>query len=190
MGLISLINVPGRNTDDVAGVSRNASPKNSFLRITLEECRTDVGCPAFPAETWLIASNTCREVLAKVGDEVSRAPFKQGRGQRTLASTKRALALRPPLPSDAHFKTKRAFITLLWSTEAGSVSISQTPFSKMLESSAFLPSRKVRRSSSDIRRSLRSALSFTCFLRGAFPLQLLARCGLGHAKSCICEACW
>ena len=106
-------------------------------------------------------SMTWREDLPKVGEDVSSSPFSRS-GSDKPCSTKRAFARKPPLPSPAHFSTKRAFMTRLGSTEPGLAPKCQTLFSKMELSSAFLaPSRNFSLSSSLIFDSLRSAsLSF------------------------------
>ena len=83
-----------------------------------------------------IAMSTCREPLAKVGQDVFTSPFKRSLSEKPWR-TSRAFARRPPLPSDAHFKTNLARKMRLRSALWGPVSTSQTPFSKMLACAQF-----------------------------------------------------
>ena len=113
------------------------------------------------------AMGTCREPLANVGLDVFNSPFNFKRSESEKPwRTSRAFARKPPFLSEAHFKTNLARKMRLGSALWGSVSTSQTPFSKILASSDFLPSKNAKRSSTFIFCSLRSAGSFTCFFLG------------------------
>ena len=133
-------------------------------------CRKAVATSAHRNSHWFktpMDSSTCQDVLFKVGELVSRLPDSKS-GSEYPCSTSLALAFVPPLPSSAHLRTKRAFKMRLSDAFSGSSSSCQTPFSKIDCSSAFFAVMKVRRSSTVMRDSFKSAsLSFFFFQRAS-----------------------